>query len=150
MTIILLSTGTQLTGQFSGLFSLSFRIYYNLFPNLYNYNIKSYKITPELAHIKWITIKDEHSTGLRYFRVTNSRYITLTEDIKLCFRTLSDKNKTVNTTVHNKHRYCCNCYMFQPLIFTKGQENIHFSKWEINQRISDFVMYILYTTLTLF
>jgi len=36
MTNLLLRTATQLTGQFSGFFSLSLRIYHNLFPNLYN------------------------------------------------------------------------------------------------------------------
>ena len=53
----------------------------------------------ELAHIKWTTTNDEHSTGLWYLRLTNISYITLTEDIKLYFRTLSTNNKTVNTAV---------------------------------------------------
>ena len=52
MTNILLPTATQLTGQLCGLFSLSLRIYYNVFPYLYNYNIKSYTVTRELAQIK--------------------------------------------------------------------------------------------------
>jgi len=36
MTNILLPTGTELTGQFYGLFSLSLLIYYNLSPNIYS------------------------------------------------------------------------------------------------------------------
>ena len=53
MTIILLLTGAQLKGQFSGLFSLSLHIYYNLFPTLYNRNTKHYTIT-----LNWLTLNE--------------------------------------------------------------------------------------------
>jgi len=133
MTNILLPNGTQVTGQFSCLFSLCLRIYYNLFPNLYNYNTKSYTITTELAHIKWISNKDEKNKKIFViFYVTNSKYLVLTEDIKLCFRKLITKNKTVITAVYNKKNCFFNCYMFQPVMVTKGQENLHFPGCGIN------------------
>jgi hypothetical protein len=121
-------------------------------PNLYNWNTKHYTTMPEMAHIKWISNNDEHSTGLWYLQVTSSSYITLTEDIKLCFRTLSNNNKTVNTTVYNKHKYCCNCYMLQPETGTNRQEEYNFSEWEINQRFLSlcdlYLVYLPHTLLT--
>jgi len=94
------------------------------FPNLYNQNIKHYTITRELVHIKWITNNDERNNSFWCLRVTNSSYITLTEDIKIYFLTLSNKNKTVNTAVYNKYSYksFSNCYVLQPRSVTDRQE----------------------------
>jgi len=63
----------------------------------------------------------------------------------LCLRTLSTKNKTFNTTVYNKNKECSNCYMFQPLLANKRQENVNLPGWGINHRSADFVVHQLNT-----
>ena len=92
-------------------------------------NKKNYTITPELAHSKWLTNKDERNKRLWYHHITHSSYITVTEDIKLCFPTFSNTNKTVNTTVHNnkKKNTVLTATCFNPPTITNREENLHFS-----------------------